>query len=700
MFQRKKPNAIKKPAKAGSKSTHTAPDFPQATASAEPSLVTDDVINVIEDYAIIRLDPKGKIHSWNRGAEKIKGYKADEILGKNYRIFYTTEDRKKKRSEDLLDEAAKRGRTNYEGWRLRKDGTRFWGSMTLTALRNEAGAITGFIKVTRDLTAKKVADDQLSNVIEELKAKNKALAESEARYHRMVSEVLDYAIISLDKKGYILDWNKGAEQLKGYTALEIVGKHFRMFYPKEEKEAKIPERLMATAIKKGNAVHEGWRLRKNGGRFWAYVVLTALHDDNGKVIGFSKVTRDLTDKKIAEDRLSNLVEELQQSNDELKQSEQRYQRMVAEVQDYAIILLDVNGKIENWNTGAQYIKGYQPREIIGKHFSVFYPQADQHNGLPERLLSEARMKGRVTHEGWRVRKDGTRFWGSVVITALHDDHDNIIGFSKVTRDLTERKAAEEARERVSEQLDLKNKILERLNSELSSFTYVASHDLKEPLRKIRIFAERIRDEECSPERTDEFLTKIDHSVQRMQSLIDNLLSYSQVTNDESIFEEVDLNEILLAVKNDLEVSILEKHAKVESNRLPSVVGVSFQLHQLFLNLISNALKFSKDNVMPIITIHARKTSNVELPEVLRGDGQHRYHQISFRDNGIGFKPEQGERIFEAFRRLQTKAGTSGTGLGLAIVKKVVENHHGVVSAESRPDEGATFHVYLPSERRV
>ena len=235
----------------------------------------------VSDDAIIQLDLNGTIRSWNKGAERIKGYSAKEIIGRNYRIFYTMDDRTEKLSERLLSEAKLNGRTAYEGWRVRKDGTHFWGSMTLTALHDDDGNVKGFLKITRDLTGKKNAEDNYNDLVETLKVKNEELRKSEERYHKMVSEIVDYAIIFLDRDGKILDWNKGAEKLKGYTAREIIGKNFRVFYPKKEKDAGLPQKLLSLAEQKGSITHEGWRLRKNGEKFWGNIVITTLHDEDG-----------------------------------------------------------------------------------------------------------------------------------------------------------------------------------------------------------------------------------------------------------------------------------------------------------------------------------------------------------------------------------------------------------------------------------
>jgi PAS domain S-box-containing protein len=667
-------------------------------AGKATDIYAQQIFDQVEDYAIIILDGQGIITSWNKGAEKIKGYTADEILGKNYRIFYSREDKEKKLSELLLDEARKKGTCSYEGWRVRKDGTRFWGSMTLTVLKAEDGLAGRFLKITRDLTAKKTAEDQLSNVIEQLRHKNAELKSSEERYHKMIAEVKDYAIILLDPDGTVIDWNAGAQKLKGYTPAEIIGKNFRLFYPREEKGAGLPERLLNEAREHGSVMHEGWRVKKDGTRFWGSITITALHDEQGKIIGFSKVTRDLTLRKIAEDQSANMLEELQQANEKLRESEERYHKMIDEVQDYAIVLLNPNGDIQNWNAGAQFIKGYKGNEIIGKSFRLFYSKEDQQNGLPERLLDEARKNGKVVHEGWRVRKDGSRFWGNVVITAIHDLNRNVIGYSKVTRDLTEKKHAEEALKASTAELDLKNKTLERLNAELSSFSYIASHDLKEPLRKIQTFAGRIEDDNNLSQSNKEYLAKITQSASRMQKLINDLLSYSEISNDVAEFERVDLNEVLKVVLADLEVAIQDKKAVIKVKRLPEVNGLHHQFSQLFFNLISNSIKFSRKDVVPRISIDARVIKGPQIPGY-QVNGYNKYHQISIQDNGIGFDPEFSGKIFQAFQRLHSKHEFSGTGIGLAIVKKVVDNHNGIVEAQSTPGTGSTFNIYLPFENQ-
>jgi PAS domain S-box-containing protein len=262
-------------------------------------------------------------------------------------------------------------------------------------------------------------------------------------YRLLVQDVRDYGIFMLDPTGHITSWNVGAELIKGYREEEILGQHFSVFYPPEDIAARKPERELEQAIADGHIEDEGWRLRKDGTRFWANVVITALHDETGELRGFGKVTRDMTERRAAEEAL--------------RESEERFRLLVHNVLDYGIFMLDPTGHIVSWNDGAERIKGYREEEIRGRHFSVFYPPEDVAAGKPERELEQAIREGRLEDEGWRLRKDGTRFWANVVITALHDETGELRGFGKVTRDMTERRAAEQT---LSERRRLLNHLVE------------------------------------------------------------------------------------------------------------------------------------------------------------------------------------------------------------------------------------------------
>lgn len=520
----------------------------------------------------------------------------------------------------------------------------------------------------------------------ELHERGKQLKSSEALYRKMIDEVEDYAIILLDREGIIQNWNKGAEKIKRYSATEIVGKSFKIFYLPEDQQSQLPERLMKEACDNGRAIHDGWRVRKDGSRFWGSVAITALHDNQNQIIGFSKVTRDLTERKEAEDQLVSFAEKLKQSNEELRKSEERYHKMISEVQDYAIILLSREGNIENWNMGAEFIKGYTAEEIVGKNFEIFYTEPDRKTNLPQRLLKEASEKGKATHEGWRKRKDGTMFWGSIVITALHDKDGTVIGFSKVTRDLTEKKAAEDKlREYASE--------LEAQNKELEQFAYIASHDLQEPLRKIQTFTDIIQKNMSDKTMVVRYFEKIKGAAQRMSELIRSVLNYSKLSKAEEQFVDTDLNLIITHLKTDFELLIQEKHAQIRSETLPVIKAIPQQLSQLFSNLISNSLKFSDKN--PLITIKAKVVEPEKIVNRNQSMKSTRYLEIEFADNGIGFEQQYEQQIFTMFQRLHGRHEYEGTGIGLALCKKIIDNHNGQITAKSELGKGTTFYIYLP-----
>lgn len=408
-----------------------------------------------------------------------------------------------------------------------------------------------------------------------------------------------------------------------------------------------------------------------------------IFDETGSMTGAVTILVDLTEFKRSQ---TWSIADRQQSHDELKQSEERYHKMIAEVEDYAILLLDEHGIIQNWNVGAEKIKGYKEAEIVGRHFRVFYIPRDREAQLPEKLIDEASRNGKAIHEGWRQRKDGTLFWGSIVITALHDDAGGVIGFSKVTRDLTARRVAEEKLKRYSQDLEFQNR-------ELQQFAYAAAHDLKEPLRKLRFYGSSLAEslQHKLSEKDAQYLQRSGEAVIRMQRLIDDLLSYSKASSQGGSLEPVDLREIVAEAQAVYQDMIEETGATVTTADLPVVWGIAFQLRQLFENLLGNALKYKHPARKPAILIEGVTTfcSSEE-----KGPAQ-AWYKVTVTDNGIGFDGEKAARIFDIFQRLDNHGKLPGTGIGLAIAKRVVQNHRGFITAAGETGAGASFTIYLP-----
>jgi len=349
------------------------------------------------------------------------------------------------------------------------------------------------------------------------------------RFRLLVAGMIDYAIFMLDPGGHIVTWNAGAQRLKGYQADEIMGRHFSCFYPLEDLESGKPARELEMALTEGRSADEGWRLRKDGTRFWADVVITAVRDEAGHLRGFSKVTRDLTQRK--------------QADEALRASEERYRLLVAGMIDYAIFMLDPGGHIVTWNAGAQRLKGYQAHEIMGRHFSCFYAPEDLEGGKPARELEMALTEGRSADEGWRLRKDGTRFWADVVITAVRDEAGNLRGFSKVTRDLTQRKEAEESIRRLNGDLERRVRDrtteLERVNAQLKELgqrkddlVNNLSHELRTPLTIIRESIAQVSDGLFGEVPADQkrHLDKSLVNVDDLAHIVNNLLDVSKLEN--------------------------------------------------------------------------------------------------------------------------------------------------------------------------
>jgi PAS domain S-box-containing protein len=373
----------------------------------------------------------------------------------------------------------------------------------------------------------------------------------------------------------------------------------------------------------------------------------------------------------------------------LLQSEEACRFLVASVTEYAIFMLDPEGRVASWNAGAERIKGYRAEEIVGQHFSRFYPDEDLQWGKPAYELRVASAEGRFEDEGWRVRKDGSRFWANVVITALRDEAGRLVGFAKVTRDLSERRKAEDRLRAYAAQLEQRNR-------ELEEFAYVASHDLQEPLRKIQAFGDRLKTRcgEALNEQGRDYLARMQNAAARMQILIDDLLAFSRVTTQAEPFLPVDLIQIAREVISDLEATIERSGGRVELGELPTIEADPVQMRQLLQNLSSNALKFRRPDEPPVVTISSRPLDPAANPPP-HPFAPRQFCQLVVEDNGIGFDEKYLDRIFNPFQRLHGRDEYEGTGIGLAICRKIVERHGGAITARSAPGRGARFIVTLP-----
>jgi PAS domain S-box-containing protein len=486
----------------------------------------------------------------------------------------------------------------------------------------------------------------------------------------LVESVRDYAIFALDPEGHIVSWNLGAERTKGYTPKEIIGKHISIFYPPEAIAAGKPAKLLKLAVRHGRVEDEGWRVRKDGSLFWADVVITALTDpESGKLVGFAKVTRDLTQRLETEQAL--------------RASEERFRLLVHSVKDYGIFMLDARGYVRSWNDGAQRISGYSSDEIIGQNFALFYPADDVAAGKPSRELEVAVAEGRFEEEGWRVRKDGTLFWSNVVITPLRSDKGDAIGFVKVTRDLTERRAAQERAiadaRRVAE--------AEASSRAKSEFLAAMSHELRTPLNAIGGYTELLEvgvaGDVSQPQR--EYLVRIRAAQQHLLSLINDLLNYSRIEAGQVSYEigPVAIKPMLQRVCELIEVQAQAKGLALSVRECADdVVGVAdrVKVEQILLNLLSNAIKFTPRHGS--ITLACGQMGKKVFIEVA--------------DTGPGIPLDKQTAIFEPFVQLGRSLThvQEGVGLGLAISRDLARAMQGDLSLESRPGEGSRFTLTL------
>ena len=490
------------------------------------------------------------------------------------------------------------------------------------------------------------------------------------RLQLFITSVTDYAIYMLSPSGEVVSWNQGAQNFKGYAPHEIIGEHFSRFYTEEDRARGVPAQALETARTKGKFEAEGWRVRKDGSRFWASVVLDPIRDDAGELVGFTKITRDITEKRKAQEAL--------------RLSEERFRMLVQGVTDYAIYMLSPEGVITNWNSGARRIKGYDDDEVIGTHFSRFYIDEDLRKGLPANALRAAAEHGRFESEGWRTRKDGTRFWAHVVIDSIRDDQGGLLGFAKVTRDITERKQAAEQLEQTREALFRSQKL-----EAIGKLTGGVAHDFNNLLNVVTNGLSMVRQRITDPD-TLRLLDSMEQATSRGSALTQQLLSFARQQPLRP--EPRDVARVIAAFESVLRRasrSAVQFEVHVPA-RLPPIMVDATQFETALLNLVVNARDATPDGGRITVSAGLRDLRANQVGALPAG----RYVAVTVQDTGTGMPVDVVARAVEPF--FTTKPTGKGTGLGLSQVYGLAQQSQGDLVIDSTPGEGSALTMLFPA----
>ncbi len=639
-------------------------------------------IDSVKDYAIFVLTPEGIIQTWNAGAERIKGYRSDEIIGQHFSIFYTAEDRQSGKPASELALATSLGRKEDEGYRVRKDGSTLWANVVITALRDESGHLIGFGKVTRDLTDRKRAEDELRNSnaaldqrvrerTAELVRLNEEVRTNEEQFRLMIEGVKDYAIYTLDPEGHVTSWNDGAARIYGYSTEEIIGQHRSRFFTADEIASGLPMSEMKEAAAVDRFSEEAWRVRKDGSVFWANGTMTVRRDHEGKVCGFVKVVRDLTERKRAETEL--------QKNLEAIQLRDRAIRAVSQ----GILITDPhdsdNGIIYA-SPGFENLTGYRTDEVVGMNSRfLFGPKTDRE--VVKQLLEVSQSRKPTTVEILNYRKCGTPYWSAVSVTPVNNDQGELVHFVEVHTDITERRILEE-QVRQSQKMEA-----------IGQLASGVAHDFNNLLTIIFGYGEILLNSLPANDPQRELVSEICHAGERAAGLTRQLLSFSRQTVME--LKVLSFNTVVQEAEKLLR-RIVGEDIRLATILDPNIGRVRVDPHQMgqvLLNLAVNAR-----DAMPRGGHLTIETKNVELDEAYVNTHVEvqagRHAVLSVSDNGTGMIPEVRARIFELF--FTTKPVGKGTGLGLSVVHGIIKQCSGQIGAYSEPGIGTTFKIYLPT----
>jgi PAS domain S-box-containing protein len=642
------------------------------------------------NFSSIATDAKGVIQIFNVGAERMLGYTAAEVVDKITPAEISDPQEVIARAEALSLELgttitpgfealvfkASRGIEDiYELTYIRKDGSRFPAIVSVTALRDAQDTIIGYLLIGTDNTARKQAEEAL------LKA---------GALQNAIFNSANFSSIATDAKGVIQIFNVGAERMLGYTAAEVVDKitPAEISDPQEviaraealslELETTITPGFEALVFKASRGIEDIYELtyiRKDGSRFPAIVSVTALRDAQDTIIGYLLIGTDNTARRLVEEKL--------------RWTEESFRLMVGSVTDYAIVMLDPEGRVVSWNAGAERIEGYSAEEIVGQHFSRFYPHEDIQSGKPQRDLDVVAAKGQFEDEGRRVRQDGSTFWANVVFTPIRDQGGNLRGFAMLTRDLTEPMIIEETLTKAKDTADAANQAK-------SAFLATMSHELRTPMNAILGYSEILM-EEAKDKGQEDFipdLEKIHASGNHLLDLINNILDLSKIEAGKMdlFLESFGISRVIEDVVSTVR-PLVEKNANTLRVHCAADLGTMHadlaKVRQSLFNLLSNACKFTENG-----------TITLEVSRELIGGVD--WIKFIVSDTGIGMAPDQMEKLFQPF--IQGDASTSrkfgGTGLGMTITRRFCQMMGGEISASSEPGGGTTFSIRLPAQVKV
>ena len=598
--------------------------------------------------AIIAADSKGNIISWNNGAKRIFGYTYEEALNKPLTVLMPEGYRAAHSSG--MKRHSETGETHVIGKTLelvglRKDSSEFPLELSLTSWTT--GKERFYSGIIRDITERKRAEN--------------ALEESAMRERAMIDNALD-VICTVDAEGRFASVSPTCFKVWGYQPEELVGrKYIDLVLPED-----IPKTNEAAAkIISGEELtnFENRYRHKNG---TLVSTIWTSHWSESEQLMFA-VAHDNTERKLAEEKLIQLSSIVESSDD-------------------AIISTDLDSIIISWNNSAERLLGYAAEEVIGKSILLLFPpgREDEESGIMERI----RRGESVDHyETVRVKKDGRLTDMSLTISPIKTAAGEITGASKIARDITERKRAEEELKDFAAQL-------KRSNAELQDFASVASHDLQEPLRKVQAFGDRLKVKYGDSLNEDgrDYLERMQNAAGRMQTLITDLLTFSRVTTQAQPFVPVDLRRVTNEVLSDLETRIETTNGTIEIGELATIDADPMQMRQLLQNLIGNALKFNRPGVPPIVKIGGQICHSFAADKVETAGAT---YCLNVGDNGIGFEDKYVEKIFKVFQRLHGRSEYEGTGIGLSVCRKIAERHGGNIKVQSTLGEGTTFTVNMP-----